>query len=169
MRAALVCLTLLFASFLPSFAFGEDELFDEAQQGAAGEFTLKDSRGRIVTLSSLRGKAVVLNFWAAWCPPCVEEMPSLEALHKKLASKGLVIVAIGSDSAEAVKGFADSSGYSFIMAADEDGRVARMYNARLLPATFIIDRNGRITGKALGARQWDGPGPVKYLEELLSK
>ncbi|HHL39126.1 MAG TPA: TlpA family protein disulfide reductase [Deltaproteobacteria bacterium] len=134
----------------------------------APDFTLDDVDGATVTLSELRGKVVFLNFWATWCPPCKEEMPSMEALHRKFASRGLVVLAVNDyESRDKAASFVKKHGYTFRVPVDPSGKVSEAYRAMLLPTTFIIDRRGMVIGKATGARRWDGPEAFELFGELL--
>lgn len=133
-------LFVIFATVL--FARGEHPLAGEP----APDFALKDLNGKTVRLSDLRGKAVVVNFWATWCPPCRHEVPWFVDLQKEYGSAGLQIVGVSMDQGGKlpVKGFADQFeiNYPIVMA---DGAIARNYGGiRSLPMTFYIGRDGKI-------------------------
>lgn len=110
-----------------------------------------------------------LNFWATWCLPCRDEMPSMERLHRRYKDRGLSIVAISVDSAGAdvVGKFAKSLGLSFSIGLDPKLEVANGYGVRVLPSTFLVDRNGNTTAMALGPRDWNGPAAHAVIEALL--
>jgi len=126
---------------------------NQASQGVAvgnvaPDFTLKTLDGKQVTLSQLRGKVVLLDFWATWCPPCREEMPALEAAYKKFAGPDLAFVAV--DLAEndvTVGAFAQQFGITFPIALDGNGQVTDTYNILPLPTSFFIDRSGKVVLK----------------------
>ncbi len=125
---------------------------------SAPDFTLKTLDGKSVTLSALRGKPVLLNFWATWCESCKEEMPALESLHKRLDGKAAVLGAsLDSAFAEDVPPFAKRHGLTFPL-IDAAGPAAAAYAVRSLPATFLIDAEGRIT------RRWLGPLDIRAVE-----
>jgi thiol-disulfide isomerase/thioredoxin len=119
----------------------------------APDFTLPDLNGQMVSLSSLRGKPVLLNFWATWCPPCRQEMPYLQQINTEWAPKGLVLLAvdIGESSAQA-KAFLENNGLSLPVVLDSDGTVSDgLYNITAIPTTFFIDSSGIIQQKVIGA------------------
>lgn len=113
---------------------------------AAPDFTLKTVIGDTVTLSSLKGKKVLLNFWATWCPPCQEEMPALENIYKKYKGEGIEIIAVnatvGKETEEKVKQFIDVHQLTFPVPLDTDGEVVQMYGIYGMPTSYFIDENG---------------------------
>ena len=123
----------------------------------APDFRLTDLDGRVVMLSDFRGKTVVLNFWASWCPPCREEMPEFQALWDERGSEGsddLVVLAVNflrDDTVGAATSFIEGNDFTFPVIFDTTrGEVATRYGVRGLPATFFIDRNGIVRTTALG-------------------
>lgn len=119
----------------------------------APDFTLLDLNGQAVSLSSLRGKPVLLNFWATWCSPCRQEMPYLQQINAEWAPKGLVLLAIdiGENSVQ-VKTFLENNGLSLPTLLDSDRTVStRLYNIKYYPTTIFIDTNGIIQRKVIGA------------------
>ncbi len=123
----------------------------------APDFRLTDLDGRVVMLSDFRGKTVVLNFWASWCPPCREEMPEFQALWDERGAEGsddLVVLAVNflrDDSVSAATNFIQANDFTFPVIFDTTrGEVAQRYGVRGLPATFFIDRNGIVRTTALG-------------------
>lgn len=134
----------------------------------APEFTLKDVNGRNVSIASLRGKVVLINFWATWCPPCRAEMPSMNRLYREYKGKGLEVLAISTDnSASKVKDYISKNSLSFQVLMDDNIKVARQYKVFSLPTTFLIDRNGIIVDRFLGEQDWISPELKKRIEELL--
>ena len=122
----------------------------------APDFALKDIDGNTVRLEDLKGKVVLLNFWATWCPSCRFEMPSMEALHKELSSQGLVVLAVAlRESAEDVRSFYNEHRLSFFALLDHDAEVSELYEIWSLPTTFVINRNGYVLGKVIGYRDWN--------------
>ena len=120
---------------------------------AAPEVDLERLEGDRVRLSDLRGRVVVLNIWASWCPPCRAEMPALQALHEQRLGQGVVLLGINStvqDSEQAAREFAAEYGLSFPIALDRDGEATRLYQVRALPSTFFIDRQGIIRRVVVG-------------------
>ena len=135
---------------------------------AAPPFTLPTVAGAEVSLAALRGRTVVLNFWATWCPPCVREMPSLERLSKALAADGVTVLAVSLDAGglAQVQPFVARLGLSLPIALDPLGDVGDAYGARDLPVTFVLDAQGRVVAAAKGERHWDGQPMIDYLREL---
>jgi cytochrome c biogenesis protein CcmG/thiol:disulfide interchange protein DsbE len=119
----------------------------------APEFTLPDLEGNQVALSSLKGKVVILDFWATWCPPCKEEVPHFVNLQSKYRAQGLEVVGLSLDAggAKDVRPFADEHDVNYTMLiANED--VAKAYgNVTMIPTTFVLDRNGKIVQRFIGA------------------
>jgi peroxiredoxin len=136
----------------------------------APDFTLTDMQGQKVTLSDLKGKVVILNFWATWCPPCREEMPSMEQLYRRYGGQGLVILAVNveENGMSAVKRFLQRTPYSFPILLDADAEVQNTYKVFRFPETFIIDRNGNIVEKVIGAIDWTAGPTFKLINFLLN-
>ena len=131
------------------------------------EITLKDPNGQQVSLSDLRGKIVFINFWTTWCLACVIEMPSMEKLHQKFKDKDFVMVAINlQESASKIKQFYKEYKLTFTTLLDSTGDVGAGLAIRSIPTTFILDKNGRILGKALGPREWEGRKSIALFEYL---
>lgn len=138
---------------------------------SAKAFQLPDLKGELQGLP--KGKVVLLNFWATWCPPCRKEVPSMIELYKKLHDKGFEIVAVSVDKkAEDVMKFVDEQGMNFTVLHDASSAVAQQYGVFRYPETFIIDRNGVVRQHLLGAVEWDEAeyynNIVKLLEESAS-
>lgn len=126
--------------------------------------------GQETTLSALRGQVVVLNFWASWCPPCVEEMPSLEGLHQQLGGNRLLVLGISVDeSREAYSQFLTNHKLTFPNHRDPEKRISTLYGTFMYPETYIIDKKGIIVRKAIGAVEWDSPSIIQYLQALLNE
>ena len=116
--------------------------------------TLPDAAGGNLDLASLRGKTVVLNFWATWCPPCVEEMPELAGLHREISGRNALVVGIGIDSASNIKAFAEKGQYPYplLIAGMGGTELARQLGnaSGALPYTVVIDEDGRVIDRKLG-------------------
>jgi len=138
---------------------------------AAPDFTVKDLAGQEVKLSSLKGKVVLVNFWATWCPPCKEEIPSMIKLNQSMSGKQFQMMAISIDEGgkEAVESYFKSSGLSLPAFLDLEGDVSRSYGTTGVPETFIIDKAGIIQKKIVGGMDWSSPEVTAYLNELLKK
>lgn len=134
----------------------------------APEFTLKDLSGKDISPSSFKGKPILLNFWATWCPYCREERPYLNSLYKKYKGKGLIIVAVSTDkSSNKVKDYLKKIPMEFIILLDEKGETAELYGIYALPTSFLIGRDGIIKNKFMGMREWTDNESKKLIEGLL--
>jgi cytochrome c biogenesis protein CcmG/thiol:disulfide interchange protein DsbE len=133
---------------------------------AAPEFTLQDSQNTI-TLSQLRGQVVVLNFWATWCPPCVEEMPSLVEMQRRMKAKGVTVLAVSVDVDEnAYRQFVKNHGVNLLTARDASQKTNGVFGTFKFPETYVIDRNGIIRRKFIGAIDWTEPEITDFLGKL---
>lgn len=125
----------------------------------APDFELKSIDGKSMKLSSLRGKKVIVNMWATWCPPCRLEMPDMEKFYTKNKSEGIEILAVNLTTAEKsrndVPAFVKAYGITFPILMDENGDVARLYAVTSIPASFIIDTQGVIREKIVGPMTYD--------------
>jgi len=122
----------------------------------APDFTLPNLAGNNVTLSKLRGRAVLINFWATWCPPCRLEMPAIEQTYRKYREQGFVVLAVDlQESAELVQEFVDELGLTFPVLLDESGAVSRRYRVRAIPTSFFVNRQGVIVAIWRGAMSPD--------------
>ncbi len=132
----------------------------------APDFTITDSQ-RTVSLSQLRGKPVLLNFWATWCPPCVQEMPSLVQLQKIVGDK-VTIVAVSEDADDAAyKQFIRDHNVDLLTVRDTGGAKANeLYGTFKYPETFVIYSSGKIVRKFIGATDWTSPDIVEYLKKV---
>jgi peroxiredoxin len=137
----------------------------------APDFTLKDLSGRPVQLSSLRGKVVLLNFWATWCPPCQGEVPSMVRLNQLMQGKAFQMLAVSIDEGgkDAVNTFFTKRGATLPALLDTDGAVARRYGTTGVPETFVIDARGVIMKKVVGAMDWSTTEVISALDELIAK
>jgi peroxiredoxin len=116
----------------------------------AAEFALKDLNGKPVHSTGLRGKVVVLDFWASWCGPCRETMPEMEKLHREFKDKGLVVLGINDEEAETARQFIQKNGYTFPTLSDEGSGLSDQYGVNAIPQTFIIDRDGKVFAHFFG-------------------
>jgi peroxiredoxin len=135
----------------------------------APEFSLPGLDGKTVDLASYRGKVVVLNFWATWCPPCVAEMPSLERLSRALGPEGLAVVTVSTDEDEkALRAFVTEHGLTMPVLRDPGGRgPADEYHTTGYPETFVLDRAGKLLEHAVGPDDWDSAQRLAYFRGLL--
>ena len=141
----------------PLFAKALQTLAEEDAAVERADFTLNDLHGNTVTLSKLRGKVVVVNFWATWCPPCRLEMPDLDAIYTRLQPRGLVVLAITADDATKVKAFLAKNGYRLPVLLDPGKTVSKRFYVDGIPKTFVFNPEGKLAGVAIdqtGERQF---------------
>lgn len=132
----------------------------------APDFTVQDSDHK-VTLSEFRGQIVVLNFWATWCPPCVEEMPSLIQMQSMMKNKGVTVLGVSIDvDNDAYHKFLKQYGVNFLTARDEAQKSSNLYGTHGWPETYIIDRNGVVRRKFIGPVNWTSPEITDFLTKL---
>lgn len=149
----------------PLYRQGEPTL--AGKKAPAFAFTLD---GKAMQLSDLRGKVVVLNFWASWCPPCVEETPALNRLQAVISKQGGMVLAVSVDDSDAeYRKFLRDQNVSFPTWRDPDKKVNLEYGTTIFPETYIIDRDGKISRKVIGPQEWDRGENYAYLESLLQK
>jgi cytochrome c biogenesis protein CcmG/thiol:disulfide interchange protein DsbE len=172
MKNALRWAVIVVVVVVVAFAYvrlAEDKGYGLKKGTEAPGFRLPSLAGGEVSLASQRGKVVVLNFWATWCPPCVAEMPSLERLHRALGPEGLAVVTVSADDDVAeLRGFVKQHGLTLPVLMDPGGRVAGdEYHTTGYPETFLLDRQGRIVRHVVGPDEWDSPEMLAELRRLL--
>lgn len=172
---------LILAAFLPGAYWGSPLVDPSLKYVAASRspvnlgdpapnFQLRDLDGNMVELSQFRGKVVLLNFWATWCGPCREEMPSMEQLYRNVPRKDFEILAVSTDPQGVVvtRPFQQEMGLTFPILHDPDMRVGLSYGARSLPMSFMIDRHGIVRHKIFGGpRNWDSSEGLKLIQVLM--
>ena len=163
-RIILISLAFIFLTAEAPGPWGIDELVGKK----APDFTLTDINGKSISISSLKGRAVIINFWATWCPPCRAEMPSLNRLYKEYKTKGLVVLAISTDtSASAVKGYLSKYPFDFTILLDTDNRASRQFRIFSIPTSFLIDKNSVIIQRFIGEEDWETPEIKSKVKEVL--
>lgn len=137
----------------------------------APDFAFPGLDNAMVRLSDLKGKVVFLNIWATWCSPCREEMPSMERLYQEMKGQPFEILAVSIDSlgAKAVGPFMKELKLSFPALLDPQGTIQQLYGTTGVPETFIIDKDGIVAAKVIGARDWAAPDAVQALKKLAQK
>ncbi len=137
---------------------------------AAPDFRLPDLNDKEVRLSDFRGKVVFLNFWATWCKPCREEMPSMEILHKNFEKDGLVVLAVSIDRVTTKKDippFVKGLNLTFPVLVDSWGQTDKRYKLMGVPETYIIDQEGVLREKVIGPRDWTRLDNLQVVTQLL--
>ncbi|HBH01350.1 MAG: hypothetical protein A2W08_12050 [Candidatus Rokubacteria bacterium RBG_16_73_20] len=151
-------------------AVRELNLIRPSRRKLAEDFGAPLLDGRRLELSAQRGKTVMINFWATWCPPCREEMPAMERLWRHHQDQGFVMLAVSVDSVTAkVKPFVAEHALTFPVLLDPAMDVANAYGVRALPSTFLVDRRGYLTALALGPRRWDNDAAHSLVEAMLRR
>jgi cytochrome c biogenesis protein CcmG, thiol:disulfide interchange protein DsbE len=166
--AAALGVVLLFA--MPSYRQGEASIAGTT----ARDFSLEIA-GKPGHLTDYKGKVVILNFWATWCPPCVEETPALNHLQKYIEARNGVILGVAADEdADAYEKFLRDQGVVFPTYRDPSTKdnhspIAQSYGTSMYPETYVIDRHGKIARKFIGLQQWDSPDMLAYFDSLLGQ
>jgi peroxiredoxin len=133
---------------------------------AAPDFTVRDA-DHSVTLSQFKGQVVVLNFWATWCPPCIEEMPSLVQMQQRMKPQGVTVVAVSVDADDGnYRRFLRDHNVSLLTVRDADQKSNSLYGTFKFPETYVIDRNGVVRRKFIGAVDWNDREVLEYLGRL---
>jgi peroxiredoxin len=131
----------------------------------APDFTVSDGQ-KTVQLSQLRGKPVLLNFWATWCPPCVQEVPALVALQQQMGDKVTVLAVSMDVDADAYNAFTSKRMQGVLTVRDPDHKSSTLYGTFAYPETFLIGRDGKIQRKFIGAVEWTSPEMIEYFKKL---
>lgn len=132
----------------------------------APDFTVQDSQAK-VTLSQYRGQVVVLNFWATWCAPCVEEIPSLVEMQRQMKSRGVIVIAVSVDVDEnAYRQFVKDHNVNLLTVRDAGQKSNQLYGTFKFPETYVIDREGVMRRKFIGAVDWTAPDVTEFLGKL---
>ena len=164
MAGALSMLALLWSTHLSAAGL------ESRPAQVAPAFLAKDLAGQSHTLADYRGKVVLLNFWASWCPPCRREMPSMERLRLKMAGRPLVILALDSvEPVEDVQAFLTTMKLDFPILLDPEGENTRRWKVYALPTTFLLDKAGRIRHVLKGGAEWDEGEALEAIEGLLQE
>src|SRR6266699_2841672 len=150
---------------MPTYRQGEASVAGKTPQNFPFEIA-----GKPAHLTDLKGKVVVLNFWATWCPPCVEETPALNKLQKYIESRNALVLGVSVDEdPDAYQKFLKDQGVVFPTFREPTRKVALDYGTPVFPDTYIIDRNGKLLRKFYGPQQWDSPEMLAYFDSILGK
>jgi peroxiredoxin len=134
----------------------------------APNFSIQADNGKVITARDFGGKLLILNFWASWCPPCVSEAPSLEALYSQFAGQGLVVLGVSQDqSPKDYQAFLDHFHITFPTARQIDESIKSRYGTIQIPESYLIDRNGKVVEKVVSEVDWTSEPMVQYVRSLL--
>jgi peroxiredoxin len=136
----------------PQFAAAMSKIEADEERRQQADFTLAELRGSTWTLKELRGKVVLVNFWATWCPPCRKEMPDLETLYEQFKDQGLVILAISDEDAGKVKPFVAEQKVTYPILLDPGRKVNELFQIEGIPKTFVYDRSGKLVAQSIDMR-----------------
>jgi peroxiredoxin len=135
---------------------------------SAPSFSVRTENGKSVSVSDFGGKLLVLNFWATWCPPCVEETPSLSEFAARFSNRGVVVLGVSVDKDEkAYRAFLQQFRPAFLTARDPETKINADYGTFKYPETYIIDSKGKVVQKIIGPANWTDGKMVSYIESLL--
>jgi len=138
-----------------------------ADRPLAPPFDLKGPEGEQIRLADFQGRPVIVNFWATWCPPCREEMPSMQRAHEQISKEGMAVIAINvGEDADTVAQFLGQVPVDFPLPLDETSAVVTSWPVRGLPTTFVVDPDGRLAYVATGGRAWDDPALLDQVRAL---
>ena len=136
----------------------------------APDFVLPGVDGAPVSLAKYRGRVVLVNFWATWCPPCVEETPSLEQFASELHGRGVVVIGVSVDeSGRALRAFIKQYHLTYPIARDPGGSMAARFGTFKFPETYILGRDGHLAEKIIGAYDWGDPHIIQFVEDLAGR
>ncbi len=159
---------LLLVAFIAAVGYGtyEKPIHVVVAGEQAPAFNIAADNGKTVSVPNFQGKLLILNFWASWCPPCVEETPSLSQLAKDYAGRGVVVMGISVDSNEqAYRAFLAKYKPNFLTA--RDARIHRDYGTFMYPETYIIESSGKVAHKIAEGADWSSPDVRRYIDSLL--
>ena len=160
-----ICLLMLSASAL---AAGNISLTPVKGTPLASEFRLPDIDGNIHQLSHYRGKVLIVNFWATWCPPCRDEMPSMEQAFQKIKNSNIVMLAVNvGEDADTIFTFTADYDVSFPLLMDKDSTIIKQWPVVALPTSYIVDPQGHLVYRAVGGRDWHDEQMINKLKALL--
>ena len=139
---------------------------------AAPRLDIRDIRsGQAINIDQLKGKVVFVNFWASWCMPCKEEMPSIEALYKDMLKndKFLMVTILYKDDERTASDYMRANGYTFPLYADNNGSSAKQYGVTGVPETYLIDKKGSLRKRIIGPADWNSSEAKAYINAMLSE
>ncbi len=165
LRGALLALSIAFVAVVAKAVY-DPPIHVVVAGEQAPAFTIAADSGRTISVPNFGGKALLLNFWATWCPPCVQETPSLSRLAADYSNRGLVVLGVSVDSSDAAyRAFLQKYKPAFLTA--RDSQIHRDYGTFMYPETYIIDSSGKVVQKIAEGADWSDPNIRRYIESLL--
>jgi len=163
----LAVLAVLFVSFLYTIRHSfEQRVINKGD--TAPSFSVTTDSGKKISRTDFGGKVLVLNFWATWCPPCIQEMPSLNRFAQEMAPSGVVVLGVSVDKNEQTyKRFLEQAGLAFETSRDPEADISADYGTFMWPETYIIDAKGKVVEKYIGDRDWTDPKIISSIKALL--
>jgi peroxiredoxin len=177
LKLSLTILFVVIASVLVILLLrnGRDSTITTTRQIQVGfpapNFTFPDLNGRQISLSDQRGKVVLINIWATWCPPCKQEMPSMQKLYERFKGENFEILAVSIDSTgrDAVAPFMRTMNLTFPALLDSKEDIRTLYGVTGVPESFIIDKEGIVVEKIIGPIDWAAPKAFLFFQDLINK
>ncbi len=171
-RRVIVIVMLLFAAAMVLVASRVEKKSEVAEGILAPKLDVRDTKtGQPLALSQLKGKVVFVNFWASWCPPCKEEMPSIEALHRELLRNESfrMITIIYKDDPRTAADYMQANSFTFPLFTDNDGLSAQRYGVTGVPETYLVDKKGALRKRVIGPADWNSAEAKAFINSLLSE
>ena len=174
----MLCLNILLASNSKKIVFSADEkkilknlrITPANFWLKASDFSAEMSNGRMIRLKDFYGRFVLLNFWATWCYPCLEEMPDFEKAYQSMGEEKLVILAVAmGENVEKINKFSKKNIYSFPLLSDENMEITKLYGVKNIPVTYLIDQEGIVLGRAVGIRKWSSKELLAFIKSRLER
>ncbi len=164
-----VAAIVLFYRFQNPVASQNEKTGSPVVGAQAPDFTLRNLHGNLEGLNDHKDKVVILNFWATWCAPCLEEMPSFETLYRRYRSQGLTVLAVSLDKGNTskVQKFVDTHNLTFPVLLDSKGIAEKLYPSFTIPFTYVIDKQGRVAARVDGAKNWASKETFSALDILI--
>ena len=171
-RLGLLICILFFVGMAALFVSCSDNKSEVTEEIGASKLDVRDVRtGQTIDISQLKGKVVFVNFWASWCMPCKEEMPSIEALHRGLLNNDsfLMITILYKDDVKTATDYMHAYSYTFPLFTDNDGISAKRYGVTGVPETYLIDKKGALRKRVIGPADWNSSEAKAFINSLLSE
>ena len=166
-RLVLGGIGVLLVAFVATLSFSLEERMAVEGKKAPG-FSIQTDSGRTITPANFGGKLLLLNFWATWCSPCVDEVPSLDALQRRFADKGLVVLGVSVDENPGLyRDFLAKNRVSFLTVRQPSKELSQDYGTFKYPETYLIDQQGVVIRKVIGKEDWNNDRVISYVQSLL--